>query len=387
MKERGCFGGIFFAGRQNRRLFMILLVIVMCAVVTGCSSKTEQRELCLRIGYRTATAYLQKDEPGAVLTDDRVSLAESGEKDSSIVGNLVCGTFERNGREIKFYCRGTKPGEDPVAATYVSELRDDRAKEILEYLCQTLPASYTPTAVKAGRKAYLPVKAFLDNDHKEATQKTIDGLQYYEYSDYNEEIFAFECIPAGLTVDTLSDDTVQPPFMKWDSRYAGEPQPAEDTAPDDGEIYEDVRNIIPTEHYDPEQYIQSELRLQEYSRYQGATWRDQLLLEVQLTDIDFPEKEAELIAWVKSIGVAGVTFYDKSGECWTIYCRTAHELKLLPPELSHWFLYPTIEVIPGGIPADAALLGDAHYYSAETLRRVEFVYSEQNRTVRARVCE
>ena len=253
MKKRGCFGETFFEGRQIRRFFMILLAVAMCAVVTGCSNKTEQRELCLRIGYRTATAYLQKDEPGAVLTDDRVSLVESEEKDNSVVGNLVCGTFERNGREIKFYCRGTKPGEDPVAATYVSELREDRAKGILEYLCRTLPASYTPMAVKAGRKTYLPVKTFLDKDHKDATQKSIDCLPFYEYSDNNEEIFAFECIPAGLTVDTLSSDTVQPPFMKWDSRYVGEPQPAEDTAPDDGEIYEDVRNIIPTEHFDPAQ--------------------------------------------------------------------------------------------------------------------------------------
>lgn len=348
-------------GVKSHRISLILAVLTFCFFVSGCTNKQKMKEFILRTEYQTVQEYLRTVENGAQLVNDSVSLVA----DETYTAALACGSFVRDDREITLYCMGTGT-EDPITVMYVSELPKEQTAEITAELCSNLPAAYVAGSVRPGRNTYLPVKVFENRSGKEASKDALRSLPEYSCPIDEKYKYAFACLPAGLTSLKLDSPVVQPTIIKnTNSRLSGL---------DGGKQFinalETGRDVIDLTRFmkgyaafTPElmsQYI-------DFLRYNDASWRNQLFLEIHLKDCEFSDKEAEFITFVKKIGVAGVAFYGPSGDCRAVLAKECHKMNIA--EETHFFYCPTYIVFRGEDP-DAAASVDI--YKADTLEKISF---------------
>jgi len=366
--------------RVARRLSALLSAMLLVCMASGCEPQ-KRKEMCMQVCYRTAEAYLRQEEPVTADRNPVMKMVLSKEDYS----NFICGSFDRDGREIRMYCLGTKDGEDPVASTYVSELKESQVKEIFGALSPETPKGCVPKAVRAGKMTYLPVKV-IPQTARTSSPEILDTADSFDYCINAEMPFAARCLPAGLSAERLSEKVIQPSFpdltqakMELDRHDPKAVALLKEMTPDD-----DVRNLSSDAgnigNTDPEEAF----LLKDFAEYSKATWRDMLLLEVTLTGGSFEEREAELVAWVQTLGVAGVTFCDDAGaNPRTVFRNEMHQLQFSDGE-TRYFRYPVYEVFSGDDPDAAAKADGIRYYQAQTLEPVEFYQEPADGMIHAR---
>ncbi len=366
-------------GKKNRKIMMAIVLAVTVCLATGCQKDRErQEELCLREGYRAIMKYLQDEETGAELCNNTVSIAEKGSESAE----LVYGSFTRIGsreQEVSIYSMATHILDDPAGKTYVSSLQEERALSITEELCKNIPVSYKPMWVLAGKKTYFPVRCF--TDAKFGSGST-DGVERW---DDTSGSYAYVCIPADLSVEYLDQRVIKPEFsrvsvLKKESSFDEKAL----------ELLEDVSSFELKYYDDPEtnyNKLQSDeiFELMDMLIYEKSVWRNQLHLVIQLTDADFTEKTAELVAWVKSIGVAAVTFYDAEGiHCWTVANVNLIQKNKPDRTPAEPFRYPCFQVSAGDNPDEPIDPDEVRYFNYETLEEVFFYFDSSEERYRLR---
>ncbi|MBP5489956.1 MAG: hypothetical protein J6Y10_05090 [Lachnospiraceae bacterium] len=275
-------------GRISRYVLLFLVFLGMMTVMTGCPNESPEemekdirKEITEECSARVKT-WLKADEPCAVWDEVLTVLTfDAGETQYSSTSGVRLvyaaeGSYLRENEKVDFLC--VMNPSDKTCDLYVSSLPEARKDEVLSRICKDFPLSCQAKELHTDKTILVPM--WYD--------RSSPGIRNWEKLSFRldqKSFFERKMLPCHL--DTKLNDTVQTvEFSDINSELSD----------NDAEVHR-----------------------KEVQSYLDSTWKEQVAVEITLTDADFPSNEKLLFEWVRDAGIYRAVFRNADGtDVWSI---------------------------------------------------------------------